>query len=275
MLYSISFSSKKNQHLPLLVSFIGYHHLQESTIRPMGSPFYQWFFCCEGIGELVFGNQKSVIHKGQCFLIYAGEAHSYRGLTENFTIHVLGFGGPCCQEILKTCGMFETGVYQINKPSVFTECMQSVVALHNQEDATQNTYAKLCFGFLVDLGSCIQKINTPEPEGANELVNSIAAYLEEHFRETITLDELAHEVNLTKSYMCALFKNELNHTIMQHLLLIRIGWSRIYLEQYPELNVYEIGKMCGFESPSYFGKKFLEITGVTPEKYKYTKSICI
>ena len=89
-------------------------------------------------------------------------------------------------------------------------------------------------------------------------------YLEARYREPISLDTLANEVHLTRDYLCALFKKEMGHTILQRLTLIRIGWARLYLEQYPDKKAYEIGKMCGFESPSYFGKRFREAVGMTP-----------
>ena len=58
---------------------------------------------------------------------------------------------------------------------------------------------------------------------------------------------------------------------MQYLTEIRIGHARHLLTLHPEKKVLEIGKMCGFESPSYFGKTFKKEVGITPrgvpEKY--------
>lgn len=276
MVYSIPYSNKKNRHLPLLITLIGCNHLQDPIYRPQGVPFYQWFLCCKGQGELTTGDTTLVINKGQGFLVYANESHSYKGLTKDFSVHILGFSGSCALEILHTCGMHETGIYQISDEYVFTQYVLSAMTIHSRDltDA-QYEYNKLCYGFLCDLGNCIQKITTSPVSQNNETIRRISNYLEEHYQEPITLDDLADEINLTKSYMCTLFKKEMRFSIMHFLLLIRIGWARIYLEQYPERNVYDIGKMCGFESPSYFGKKFKEITGVTPENYKYVKSLRI
>lgn len=276
MIYSIPYSNKKNNRLPLLICLIVCHHLQEPVYRPQGMPFFQWFFCCKGSGELTIGETTCVINKDQGFLVNAYTAHSYKGLTNDFSLHALGFSGPCAQEILHACGMGETGIYQISDSSLFPKYVQSALTLHNRNllDA-QSEYSKLCYGFLSELGGCIQKINTTHVSQDNKAVQSITDYLEAHYQGPVSLEDLAAEINLTKSYMCVLFKKEMRFSIMHYLLLIRIGWARIYLEQYPERNVYDIGKMCGFESPSYFGKKFKEIVGVTPENYKYVKSILI
>ena len=61
-------------------------------------------------------------------------------------------------------------------------------------------------------------------------------------------------------------QKEMGLTIMQYLTEIRIGHARHLLTLHPEKKVLEIGKMCGFESPSYFGKIFKKEVGMTPEK---------
>ena len=55
---------------------------------------------------------------------------------------------------------------------------------------------------------------------------------------------------------------------MHYLLMLRISHAKIYLIQYPDKKVTEISKMCGFESPSYFGKLFRREVGMTPEQYR-------
>jgi AraC-like DNA-binding protein len=42
------------------------------------------------------------------------------------------------------------------------------------------------------------------------------------------------------------------------------------LERYPERDAAEIGKACGYDSPSYFGLQFKRITGTTPNQYRKT-----
>lgn len=67
---------------------------------------------------------------------------------------------------------------------------------------------------------------------------------------------------------CAIFKKSMGQTIMHYLKTLRISRARIFLHQYPEKKTLEIAEMCGFQSPSYFGKVFKEEVGVTPEMYR-------
>ena len=36
----------------------------------------------------------------------------------------------------------------------------------------------------------------------------------------------------------------------------------------PDLNLSRIGELCGYRSPSYFGKVFREMTGLTPQNFR-------
>ena len=40
------------------------------------------------------------------------------------------------------------------------------------------------------------------------------------------------------------------------------------LMERPELTLAKAGEMCGYRSPSYFGKVFKEETGMTPQTFK-------
>jgi hypothetical protein len=59
---------------------------------------------------------------------------------------------------------------------------------------------------------------------------------------------------------------ETGETIMRQLTSIRIGRARQLLLENPDLPVYKVGELCGFRSPSYFGKVFRAYTGVSPQK---------
>lgn len=274
MIYSFQFSQSKYKRIPILLCFLGINQLQESIKRQRGIAFFQLFFCSEGKGEIIINHKKSIIHQGQGFLIYPDVPYSYHGLTSNWTIHNIGFTGSSCFEILKTLGMYESGVYYCSNQTVFQENVQKLLHLYSKKDINiQIEFSKACYSFLLDLSTCFNKINLSVSADDNITVNNIITYLEQNYDKTISLDDLAAHMQLSKEYMCTLFKKEMHHTIMQFLLIVRIGWARIFLEQYPEKKIIDIAKMCSFESPSYFGKKFKDAVGITPAKYRNIRGI--
>lgn len=267
----VSFHEPENQRqkLPISLRILGADHQQEPIFRPKGLSVFQWFYCVRGRGELIINQQRSFLHQGQGALIYPCVPHSYRGLTDDWMVHFFGFTGPNCMELLKTFCMHESGVYHFSDTEVFPAYIRQLIQIREQTAEQLDTaFSKVCYYFLADLSFCIKRINAAVPMQENTVIREITDYLEEHYADSILLDDLADHVHLAKEYMCAFFKQAMQQTIMHHLLEIRISRARIYLLQYPEKRVLEIAEMCGFHSPSYFGAVFKKEVGVTPERYR-------
>lgn len=269
MIISFHESENQRQKLPISLRILGTDHQQEPIFRPKGLSVFQWFYCVRGSGELIINQQRALLHQGQGALIYPRVPHSYRGLTDDWTVHFFGFTGPNCAELLKTFCMHGSGVYHFSDIAVFPAYIQQLTQI--RERVTENrdiAFSKVCYSFLADLSSCIKQINAAVPVQENAVIRKITDYLEENYPRSILLDDLASHVQLSKEYMCSLFKQAMQQTIMHYLLAIRISRARVYLLQYPEKKVLEIAQMCGFKSPSYFGEVFKKEVGVTPESYR-------
>ena len=270
MLYQFHFK-EFSQTLPLQLWMFGVNHLQEPVRRPQGVPYFQWFYCVKGRGELILDQQRSVITKGQGFLIYPDEAHIYKGLTSDWTLHIRidQESLTLCSEILVLLQMQDSGAYHFSESVIFEQHIQRLLWLHENRSANQTlTYSKECYDFLLDLSRCITHTHCLSSSQENPFVLKVVSWLEENYARPIALDELAESVNLTKDYMCALFKKNTGETIIQCLTSIRIGHARQFLIQYPEKKVIDVARMCGFDSPSYFGRTFRKIVGMTPERYR-------
>ena len=90
-------------------------------------------------------------------------------------------------------------------------------------------------------------------------------------REKINLidQEMARlfEERMKAAESVAEYKKEHGITVMDDLNRIRIAKAKRFL-RYGSASVAEVGKQCGFDSPSYFGKCFKEATGYTPTEYR-------
>lgn len=268
MLYQFH-SQEFHQTLPLQIRMFGINHLQPPISRPKGVDYFQWFYCVKGKGEVIVDNQKAVITPQQGFLIRSDTPHSYKGLTADWTLHIMAFTGSVCSEILNSLHMNTSGAYHFTKPEVFPRHIQKLLWLHeNRTESRTLPFSKECYDFLLDLSQCISRMHMISFTYGNDLTLTLITYLEENYSGGITLDDLASVVNLNKDYMCALFKSETGRTIMNCLTDIRLGHARQFLMQYPEKKVRQIAGMCGFESPSYFGKVFKKAIGMTPEQYR-------
>lgn len=269
VLYSIGYPKSNTHVFPLLLSNLGIHHLQEPIQRPHGLPLYQWFYCVKGKGEIIIDHQKSILHPGDGALIYPETSYTEKGLTSDWTVHFFGFYGAACDEIMRSLNMNESGVYHFNDKSIFLNniqklhymCQRDLPHLHAE-------LSKECYNFLVDLSFYIERIHIVTPAEDHALTGKIISYLEDNYSHVLSLNDLSDYMQLSKEYLCTVFKSKMQTTIMKFLLDLRISHARIFLLQYPEKRVAEISQMCGFDSPSYFGMQFKKIVGVTPENFR-------
>lgn len=101
---------------------------------------------------------------------------------------------------------------------------------------------------------------------ANRL-KTILSYIETHYTESITLEEIAKEINLCKSECCRFFKKHMNQSLFDYILTYRIEQS-FHLLLNTDNSITAIADQVGFTNPCYFGKVFKEQTGCTPTQYR-------
>ena len=100
-----------------------------------------------------------------------------------------------------------------------------------------------------------------------ERIRCIMAYIQEHYAEKITLEELSEQIHLCRSESCRLFKRYMNASIFDYLLDYRVERSLLLLRD-DRLDVTQIAGMTGFSNPAYFAKIFRRKMGCTPFQYR-------
>ncbi|SIS94197.1 helix-turn-helix transcriptional regulator [Alicyclobacillus vulcanalis] len=98
-------------------------------------------------------------------------------------------------------------------------------------------------------------------------IESAIAYIEEHFHEPISLQEVAERVYLSPSYFSRLFKSEVGTTFIDYLTQYRIQKSKMLL-RVTSLPIEIIANNTGFSNSSYFSTTFKRIVGRTPSEYR-------
>ncbi|SDG61657.1 AraC family transcriptional regulator [Marvinbryantia formatexigens] len=95
----------------------------------------------------------------------------------------------------------------------------------------------------------------------------VRRYIDNHFKENITLDDLAAVAHVSKYYLAHLFRHAYDTSPISYLLSCRIQES-LYLLTETDLTLSEISQMLGFSSPSYFSQSFRRIQGISPMQYR-------
>lgn len=105
-----------------------------------------------------------------------------------------------------------------------------------------------------------------EKAGPNKQTKMLCQYMEQHFSENITLDDLASMIGAGKSYLLRSFTKEIGVSPYRYLQTIRIERAKALLEQ--GIGPIDVAGMTGFSDQSHFTNYFKEFIGLTPKQYQ-------
>lgn len=100
------------------------------------------------------------------------------------------------------------------------------------------------------------------------VVQQIMKYMESHYREKISLDQIAENMYLSPFYISKLFKSETGDTPINYLISLRMEKAKELLDRNPALSIQEAAAQVGYEDAYHFSKLFKKYFGLSPMYYK-------
>ncbi len=146
--------------------------------------------------------------------------------------------------------------------------LQELVRAYSRDDVTLPMETE---GYVLQIFSrIIQCFGYPQrevPTGVDvmttERIRTVITYVEEHFREPISLQEVSDLLGLGKEAFCRFFKKNMGQTFLQYVNEVRAVNAFQDLE-YTDLPISEIMERNGFTTQKLFNRTFKEIYGCTP-----------
>ena len=98
----------------------------------------------------------------------------------------------------------------------------------------------------------------------------LAGYIDQHYAQDLTLEEVAGLAGFSKYHFSRLFKAYTGTTFYKYLNQKRIDQAKTYLAD-PSLTVIEVASRSGFSSLSAFMRYFRQVTHCTPTEFRSMK----
>ena len=102
---------------------------------------------------------------------------------------------------------------------------------------------------------------------SGQLVTKAIEYIMLHYREELTLQDVADSIHVSKSYFSNLFKKQTGQNFIDYLIDLRLHEAKRLLA-HDDCKIYEVAEKSGFNDVKYFSKLFKKITGMTPMEYR-------
>ena len=95
----------------------------------------------------------------------------------------------------------------------------------------------------------------------------IARYVEEHYAQPLTLDDIAEDLGYSKIYLCQCFKKQAGMGIFTYLYDIRLRHAKRLLQD-TDLSHDQIIARTGFKTVNHFSRYFKQVYGVSPGRMR-------
>lgn len=111
-------------------------------------------------------------------------------------------------------------------------------------------------------------ISIPQKARRNEQrIKQMLNYIQEHYYETILLEDIAEAAAISKSECLRCFRDILGTTPLQYVNQYRLLVAAQNLAE-TDWQISEIGDGCGFGEMGYFSAQFKKKYGMTPTEYR-------
>lgn len=166
-------------------------------------------------------------------------------------------------------------IYSFPEQNDVLTCMQHVL-LEMQERRPE--YETLCLAYMdiimVQLmrNASVSVSQSQSRFPSNRQCAAVLQYIDQHYKESITLDLLAEKVSINKYYMAHAFKREYGVSPINYLIACRIREGKRLLAE-TDLSLSQIAAVLGFSSSSYFSQSFRNAEGLSPTEYRKANQV--
>ncbi|MGI5894488.1 MAG: AraC family transcriptional regulator [Candidatus Merdivicinus sp.] len=149
---------------------------------------------------------------------------------------------------------------------IFGSIMKDLIS---QLDRIQTADTRFLIGNLLERMLCElaaaagQDVQT----GSLHYIRRASAYLETHYTESLSVEEIAAAAGINRSYLQALFRQEFGCGVMTYVNRMRISRAKFLLTN-TEMRLVDIAAEVGFNSRQNFALAFEKQAGMSPSSFR-------
>lgn len=229
-------------------------------------PYYHAFYVVEGECDFTVNETAYKLEQGDCILVPRGSKHQFKNNSDTDVKHIeIKFslkGNTANSDFFKKTICIKNNLLI---GLLLKRLTREYAELESNADESAAAYLWSILNVMTEderhkKGRAFTYIDASE---YSALSQEIVHYLEDHFSENVSLDEIAAALDYNKSYLCIAFKRDTETTILDCLNMIRIRRAA-ELIAYSDHELAQVATLCGFSSVSHFNRVFVKYVGTTP-----------
>lgn len=273
------------KEFPLGVYLDDFAHVEKGRIPWHWHEEVQFDLVIEGSVHFQIGSKAFVLHEGQSIFINTGVIHQIfplEGTTGKLYAYVLkdrlletdalsAVYRKCLLPVLKgqaDCIAF-TG-----SDAADERAASLLLQIWDSYSAKEAGYQMEIKGLLCCLWSCLVKKSRQAASPATsrerrdmDRVKAAITFMQDHYQEPLSLEDIAEQLALSKSELCRCFKRVMNTTPYDYLIQYRVRTASERLRRSDE-RILDIALQCGFDSLGHMGRYFRKYLGCSPSAFR-------
>lgn len=217
---------------------------------------------------LEYDEKIKIVSEGEFVILNCYEPHGYYSDIgwKSLWCH---FDGPTAMEYYKIIIEKYGNIFRIANPYFIISKMQ---VIYNSCILGGNKQEPLFSKLLTDILTAIIISDNPITEHKNRadssnMIDESVAYINKHFAENISVNELAERATLSQYYFIRLFKKQTGYTPHEYIVNLRLSAAK-YLLCTSSASIKEICFSTGFSCESAFCNTFKKNVGISPAQYR-------
>lgn len=249
----------------------------DKMARPHSHTCYELYYLLHGERVYFMNGNVYVARKGDVMLVMPGDLHSTSSSqVEEFERVLLHFSTDFLSEedsrILREPPFLESALIHLPLKEqaelerlllgMLTECQE-------HQHFYESFVRQLLTEFLIRVHrTALGAEDMPQPRHPmHQKVSEISAYIHEHYREPLTLEELSRLFFISPAYLSRVFLKLTGFHLSEYIRVVRVREAQNMLRNSRE-KIQQIAEQVGFEHVSHFNKTFKSITGSSPLHYR-------
>lgn len=233
-----------------------------------GQGLYQIFITYSGYGRFLIGDQEYIAGPNTLFMLKCGTAHRYESMGGVWVHEWVNYSGTCVQTYYDLICPKGPMVYDLGNNREIPLRMREVRSAMEKQDMLSYVHTGTQVIRLLDAAYSFvmeqQRLNLQDRRGN---VERSIQYIDEHYMEKISLDDLAGIAYLSKYYYTRAFDKIVGMTPYEYLNTVRIS-KAMNLLILTGMSVDEIGWQVGFQGSRNLIRQFKKTMGITPGEYR-------
>lgn len=221
-----------------------------------------------GSGTLMYNEKSFELKAGSCFFIDCMIPYYHQSSSSDpWELMWVHFNGATSKEYYQYFSTISCPAWMPHSFEQIKEKLDSLLDVNTHTDlSSEISSSRLIVDILSILLEDVTTVHEKQTPASQKMLE-VRRYLDDHYTEKFSLDELSEHFFISKYHLSREFKYFFGITLNHYVISRRITMVKKLL-RFSDLTIEEIAVKCGFYDASYLNKQFKKSEGISTSDFR-------